>query len=95
MEQKNREQIIKIDSDLEHIKKDVGDIKDSIAIFIQTSQDIKSQVVDLRGRVRELEHESIETKTGLKEVKALLWKLFVALGAGGTGAIGIWEVLGK
>lgn len=95
MEQKNREHIIKIDSDLEHIKKDVGDIKDSIAIFIQTSQDIKSQVVDLRGRVRELEHEVIETKTGLKEVKGLLWKLFVALGAGGTGAIGIWEILGK
>lgn len=95
MEQKNRENIIKIDSDLQHIKKDVGDIKSSIAIFIQASQKAEKDIVDLRGRVRELEHESIENKTGLKEVKGLLWKLFVALGAGGTGAVGLWEVLGK
>ena len=95
MEQKNRENIIKIDSDLQHIKKDVGDIKSSIAIFIQASQKAEKDIVDLRGRVRELEHESIETKTGLKEVKGLLWKLFVALGAGGSGAVGLWEVLGK
>lgn len=95
MEQKNRENIIKIDSDLQHIKKDVGDIKSSIAIFIQASQKAEKDIVDLRGRVRELEHESIETKTGLKEVKGLLWKLFVALGAGGSGAIGLWEVFGK
>lgn len=95
MEQKNRENIIKIDSDLQHIKKDVGDIKSSIAIFIQASQKTEKDIVELRGRVRELEHESIETKTGLKEVKGLLWKLFVALGAGGSGAIGLWEILGK
>lgn len=95
MEKDNRERIIKFEADVEHIKKDVGDIKSSIAIFIQASQKAERDVVDLRGRVRELEHESIETKTGLKEVKSLLWKLFVAIGAGGSGAIGLWEVLGK
>ncbi len=95
MERDNREKIIKFEADVEHIKKDVGDIKSSIAIFIQASQKTEKDIVDLRGRVRELEHDSIETKSGLKEIKGLLWKLSVALGAGGTGAIGIWEFLGK
>ena len=95
MEQSNREKIIEFNADLQHIKKDVGDIKSSIAIFIQASQKAEKDIVELRGRVRELEHESIENKAGLNEVSGLLWKLFVALGAGGGGAIGLWELLGK
>ena len=95
MEHKNREEIIKMESDIGHIKKDVGEIKDSIAVFIQASQKIEKEIVDLRARAREHERELIETKVGLNDLKGLIWKLFIALGAGGSGAIGLWEVLGK
>ena len=95
MEQKNREQIIKIDSDLEHIKKDVGDIKDSIAIFIQNTQKMENEIAGLRGRLKGVEHEIIETKAILNEAKSLFWKLFGALGAGGASTVGILEILGK
>lgn len=95
MEQSNREKIIEFNADLAHIKKDVSEIKDSIAIFIQTSQKIENEIVDLRARSRELEREVVETKTGLNELKGLLWKLFVGISAGSAGTIGVWEILSK
>lgn len=88
-------EIVKLTKDVEYVKGATAEIKDGVASLIARAEENHVDIVDLRGRVRELEHDSIETKSGLKEVKGLLWKLFVALGAGGTGAISIWEFLSK
>ncbi len=106
MEQRNREEIIQIKGDISHIKITTEDIKTGVAALVARAEQNGKEIVDLRGRVRELEHnmksQEIEVKAAKtqaeregKESRRLTWKLFAFLAGGGSGVIGLWEILGK
>lgn len=87
------QEIASLKSDVEHIKEDTTEIKQSIAAFVAQSTKISVELEGLRGRLRECEHDIIALKTenkGLKDsdetIKAGISKLavYVALVAGGA-----------
>lgn len=49
-------EIAKLQTDVNYIKKDTSDIKESIALFIEQSKQTAVEIEELRGRVRETEH---------------------------------------
>ena len=49
-------EIAKLQSDVNYIKQDTSDIKESIALFIEQSKQTAVDIADLRGRIRETEH---------------------------------------
>lgn len=86
-------EIASLKSDVEHIKEDTTEIKQSIAAFVAQSAKTSVEIESLRGRVRECEHDIIALKAdnkGLKDsnetLKAGVSKLavYVALAAGGA-----------
>ncbi len=87
MEQENREKIIRIEGDVSHIKKTTDKIEGAVSALLEKIANQSADITELRGRVRELEHEAIN-------LRALVWKLFGLLVSGG-GAIGAWELFGK
>ena len=106
MEQRNREEIIQIKGDILHIRATTEDIKTGVAALVARSEQNGREIVDLRGRVRELEHEMSEKTATDKEIRALAeneaeksrrltWKLFGFIVGGGSGALGLWEIFGK
>ncbi len=87
------QEIASLKSDVEHIKEDTTEIKQSIAAFVAQSTKISVELEGLRGRLRECEHDIIALKTENKELKdsdetlkAGISKLavYVALAAGGA-----------
>ena len=106
MEQRNREEIIEMRGDISHIKATTEDIKTGVAALVARSEQNGREIVDLRGRVRELEHEMSARGAEIKDVKKLAenegeksrrlaWKLFGFLAGGGSGALSLWEIFGK
>lgn len=86
-------EIASLKSDVEHIKEDTTEIKQSIAAFVAQSAKTSVEIESLRGRVRECEHDIIALKAENKELKdsnetlkAGVSKLavYVALAAGGA-----------
>lgn len=106
MEQRNREEIIQIKGDISHIKITTEDIKTGVAALVARAEQNGKEIVDLRGRVRELEHEMSAHGAEIKDAKKLAgdegeksrrlaWKLFGFLAGGGSGALGLWEIFTK
>lgn len=106
MEQRNREEIIQIKGDISHIKITTEDIKTGVAALVARAEQNGKEIVDLRGRVRELEHEMSGQIAAVKEAKVLAgnegeksrrlaWKLFGFIAGGGSGALGLWEIFVK
>ena len=106
MEQRNREEIIQIKGDISHIKITTEDIKTGVAALVARAEQNGKEIVDLRGRVRELEHEMSAHGAEITDVKKLAenegeksrrlaWKLFGLLAGGGSGALGLWEIFTK
>ncbi len=86
-------EIASLKSDVEHIKEDTTEIKQSIAAFVAQSTQISVELEGVRGRLRECEHDIIALKTENKELKESNEKLktgftrlavYVALAAGGA-----------
>lgn len=79
-------EIASLKSDVEHIKEDTTEIKQSIAAFVATSTKISIELEALRGRIREGEHDIIALKSDIRNLKAGFTKLavYVALAAGGA-----------
>lgn len=88
-------EIVKLTKDVEFVKGATAEIKDGVASLIARAEENHVDIVDLRGRVRELEHDSIEAKSQFKELKSLIWKISSALGIGGGSAVTILEIFGK
>lgn len=88
-------EIVKLTKDVEFVKGATAEIKDGVASLIARAEENHVDIVDLRGRVRELEHDSIEAKSQFKELKSLIWKIASALGIGGGSAVTILEIFGK
>lgn len=88
-------EIVKLTKDVEFVKGATAEIKDGVASLIARAEENHVDIVDLRGRVRELEHDSIESKAQFKELKSLIWKIASALGIGGGSAVTILEIFGK
>lgn len=95
-------EIASLKSDVEHIKEDTTEIKQSIAAFVAQSAKISVELEGVRGRLRECEHDIIALKTESKELKdsdetlkAGFTKLavYVALAAGGA-TLTIDKILG-
>lgn len=106
MEQRNREEIIQIKGDISFIKITTEDIKTGVAALVARAEQNGKEIVDLRGRVRELEHEMSGQIAAVKEAKVLAenegeksrrlaWKLFGFIAGGGSGALGLWEIFVK
>ena len=70
MEQRNREEIIQIKGDISHIKITTEDIKTGVAALVARAEQNGKEIVDLRGRVREAEHDIIAIKSDIKTLKA-------------------------
>lgn len=86
-------EIASLKSDVEHIKEDTTEIKQSIAAFVAQSAKTSVEIESLRGRMRECEHDIIALKAENRELKdsdetlkAGVSKLavYVALAAGGA-----------
>lgn len=79
-------EIASLKSDVEHIKEDTTEIKQSIAAFVAQAAKTSVELESLRGRVRECEHDIISMKSDMKTLKAGFTKLavYVALAAGGA-----------
>ena len=82
------------------------DIKTGVAALVARAEQNGKEIVDLRGRVRELEHEMSGQIAAVKEAKVLAenegeksrrlaWKLFGFIAGGGSGALGLWEIFVK
>lgn len=79
-------EIASLKSDVEHIKEDTTEIKQSIAAFVAQSTKISVEIEGVRGRLRECEHDIIALKSDNKALKTWVTKLavYVALAAGGA-----------
>lgn len=86
-------EIASLKSDVEHIKEDTTEIKQSMTAFVAQAAKTAVELESLRGRVRECEHDIIALKAdnkGLKDsnenLKTGFTKLavYVALAAGGA-----------
>lgn len=79
-------EIAALKSDVEHIKEDTGEIKQSISAFIAQSAKTSVELESLRGRVREVEHNIIALQSDAKNLKSGFAKLtvYAALAAGGA-----------
>lgn len=95
-------EIASLKSDVEHIKEDTTEIKQSIAAFVAQAAKTSVEIESLRGRMRECEHDIIALKAESKELKdsdetlkAGFTKLavYVALAAGGA-TLTIDKILG-
>lgn len=95
-------EIASLKSDVEHIKEDTTEIKQSIAAFVAQSTKISVEMEGLRGRLRECEHDIIALKADNKEIKDSTETLktgftklavYVALAAGGA-TLTIDKILG-
>ncbi len=95
-------EIASLKSDVEHIKEDTTEIKQSIAAFVAQSAKTSVEIESLRGRMRECEHDIIALKAENRELKdsdetlkAGFTKLavYVALAAGGA-TLTIDKILG-
>ena len=88
-------EIVKLTKDVEYVKGATAEIKDGVASLIARAEENHVEIVELRGRVRELEHETIDMKSQVKELKSLIWKLTSVLGVGGGSAVAILEIFSK
>ena len=79
-------EIASLKSDVEHIKEDTTEIKQSIAAFVAQAAKTSVELESLRGRVRECEHDIISMKSDMKTLKDGFTRLavYVALAAGGA-----------
>ncbi len=79
-------EIASLKSDVEHIKEDTTEIKQSIAAFVAQSAKISVELEGVRGRLRECEHDIISMKSDMKTLKDGFTRLavYVALAAGGA-----------
>ncbi len=79
-------EIASLRSDVEHIKEDTTEIKQSIAAFVAQSAKVSIEIESLRGRMRECEHDIISLKADNKTLKDGFTRLlvYVALAAGGA-----------
>ncbi len=91
----NNPTIIKVESDIEHIKHTTDKIEATVSELLRAISDQSNEIVEVRGRVRELEHENIEIKKIIAETRALVWKIATVIVAGSGGAISILEFFGK
>ena len=86
-------EIAALKSDVEHIKDDTTEIKQSIAAFIAQSAKMSVDIEGLRGRLRECEHDVIAIKAEVNNQRGLIWKLgtLLALVASGV-SVGVQEI---
>ena len=88
-------EIASLKSDVEHIKEDTTEIKQSIAAFVAQVAKASIEIESLRGRMRECEHDIISLKADIKTLKDGFTRLlvYVALAAGGA-TLTIDKILG-
>ena len=88
-------EIASLKSDVEHIKEDTTEIKQSIAAFVARAAKVSIEIESLRGRMRECEHDIISLKADNKTLKDGFTRLlvYVALAAGGA-TLTIDKILG-
>ena len=88
-------EIVKLGKDVEHVKETTEEIKASVLTLVARAEENHVDIVALRGRLREVEHEVKDLKSNLETVRSLIWKLFGTIAVGGGSAIGVIEMLGK
>ena len=71
-------EIVKLTKDIEHVKDTTEKIERGVDALIAKAEENHVDIVDLRGRVRELEHK-------YNDLKSLVWKIFIGV-SGATGA---------
>ncbi len=88
-------EIASLKLDVEHIKEDTTEIKQSIAAFVAQAAKVSIEIESLRGRMRECEHDIISLKADNKTLKDGFTRLlvYVALAAGGA-TLTIDKILG-
>ena len=86
-------EIAALKSDVEHIKCDTTEIKQSIAAFIAQSSKMSVDIEGLRGRLRECEHVIIAIRGDVNNQRGLIWKFgtLLALVASGV-SVGVQEI---
>lgn len=86
-------EIAALKSDVEHIKDDTTEIKQSIAAFVAQSAKTSVDIEGLRGRLRECEHDVIAIKAEVANQRGLIWKFgtLLALVASGV-SVGVQEI---
>lgn len=87
-------EIASLKSDVEHIKEDTTEIKQSIAAFVAQSAKTSVEIESLRGRMRECEHDIIALKADTKNIKNAIWRIgtILALVASGV-SVGVEKIL--
>lgn len=87
-------EIASLKSDVEHIKEDTTEIKQSIAAFVAQSAKTSVEIESLRGRTRECEHDIIALKADTKNIKNAIWRIgtILALVASGV-SVGVEKIL--
>lgn len=94
MEAKNREEIIKIESDIAHIKKSTDKIEVAISELLKAQGDNSNQIIELRGRIREAEHDILSIKSDVKGTQSALWKVSITIAIiSAGGAVGAESIL--
>nr|DAR29703.1 MAG TPA: hypothetical protein [Caudoviricetes sp.] len=88
-------EIIKLNKDVEHIKESTEEIKTGVSELIAQANKNEVALENLRGRLREAEHEMIEVKNELANLKSLVWRIAYVLAGAGSGTIGVLEIFGK
>lgn len=100
-EQRNREEIIKIESDIRHIKETTEEIKKGVSSLVARSEENRREIIDLRGRIRAVENnitrldgEMSELRDEGKGTRAAIWKISVAIAVlSAGGAVGVKSLL--
>ena len=88
-------EIASLKSDVEHIKEDTTEIKQSIAAFVAQAAKVSIEIESLRGRMRECEHDIISLKADNKTLKDGFTRLLVYAAAAASGAtLTIDKILG-
>ena len=87
-------EIASLKSDVEHIKEDTTEIKQSIAAFVAQAAKTSVEIESLRGRMRECEHDIIALKADTKNIKNAIWRIgtILALVASGV-SVGVEKIL--
>lgn len=94
MENQNHDKIIKIEADLEHIKKDTSEIKALIGTFLAQVTNQTVRIEKHSERLRALEEKASKLETDLEKQKAFTWKLATILALVSSGvSIGLERIL--
>lgn len=94
MERENHDKIIKIEADLEHIKKDTSEIKALISTFLAQVTNQTVRLEKQSERIRALEAQASKLEMDLEKQKAFTWKLATILALISSGvSVGLERIL--